>query len=71
MKLLMFSPGRNIKKISGNTSMTNPLEKSKSKRLFNFSLGYIGRPREAEIPDLEVSFESLDSLLEREKQFKN
>ncbi|CAI0710238.1 Uncharacterised protein [Serratia quinivorans] len=35
------------------------------------SMGYIGRPREAEIPDLEVSLESLDSLLERDKQLKN
>lgn len=35
------------------------------------SMGYIGRPREIEIPDLEMSLESLDSLLEREKQCKN
>ncbi|ANS43508.1 hypothetical protein HL670_02014 [Serratia plymuthica] len=34
------------------------------------SMGYIGRPREAEIPELEVSLESLDSLLKRERQVK-
>ncbi|CAI1802814.1 hypothetical protein AB6864_05385 [Serratia proteamaculans] len=44
---------------------------SDNDRVSAVSMGYIGRPREAEIPDLEVSFESLDSLLEREKQLKN
>ncbi|CAI1720361.1 hypothetical protein [Serratia proteamaculans] len=44
---------------------------SENDRVSAASMGYIGRPREAEIPDLEVSFESLDSLLEREKQLKN
>ncbi|WP_269933603.1 hypothetical protein [Serratia liquefaciens] len=35
------------------------------------AMGYIGRPREAQIPDLEMSFESLDSLLNRERQLKS
>jgi hypothetical protein len=34
-------------------------------------MGYIGRPRETDIPELEVSFESLDSLLERERKLRN
>lgn len=44
---------------------------SKNSHVSAVSMGYIGRPRETDIPELEVSFESLDSLLERERKLRN